>query len=473
MTMQTITDPPELADYYAFLRRKQRRAAPAGLVSVPALNDAMRGDQRAATEFLLRVGSGMLAFDTGMGKTLCGLDWGRVIAKHTGKPVLMLAPPAVGPQHQREGERFGIEAKHVRGADQITGPGVWVTNYERLHLFQHLDLGGLILDESSILKSFTGATSRKLIEYGQGVPYRLAMTATPAPNDHMELGQHSAFCGAMPSNEMLARWFTADQSQMGKYRLKRYGQDDFWSWMASWARMAARPSDLGFPDDGFDLPQLHMHLHPVSVDMTEGAEDGELIRRVDISATSIHREKRRTAPLRAERIAELVCAEPDEPWAIWCETDYEADALRAVLPEAIEVRGSHSVDLKESRLDAFSRGDERLLITKPSVAGFGLNWQHCARCAFVGLSFSYESYYQAVRRFWRFGQHRAVEVHIALADTEAVIWQTIQRKAADHARMKEQMTAAMRRATQAHDTKLAYHPTQPVRLPNWLKQAAA
>lgn len=472
MTDRSITDPPELADYYAFLRRKQRRVQERGLADVPALSEAMFPHQRDVTDFLLRVGSGAAFLDTGMGKTFVEHEFGRVISEATNKPVLMLAPPAVGPQHQREAERFGLPVKHVREPNEITGAGVWVTNYERLHKFDTSLFGGLILDESSIVKSFTGKTSRMLIELASGMRYKLAATATPAPNDHMELGQHSAFCGAMASNEMLARWFTADQSQMGKYRLKKYGESDFWAWMASWARMASKPSDLGHDDAGFALPKLSTDLHYVDVDITEAAADGELFRSVDVSATSIHKEKRRTALPRAERVAELVANELNEPWVVWCETDYEADALVSVIPDAVEVRGSMPLDTKESRLDAFVRGEERILITKPSIAGYGLNLQHCARCAFVGLSFSYESYYQAVRRFWRFGQKRPVQVHIAIAETEAVMWHTIQRKAKDHERMKSAMTGAMSKATQEYGVKLAYQPTQPVQLPRFLEVAA-
>jgi hypothetical protein len=466
-------DPPELADYYAFLRAKQRRVHEKGLpdAAIPRLNDAMFPHQRDVTEFLLRVGNGAAFLDTGMGKTFVEAEWGRVIAEYCNAPVLMLAPPAVGPQHQREAERFGLPVRHVKDQSQVNGVGVWVTNYERLHRFNPQTFAALILDESSIVKSFTGKISRALIELGQSMRYTLAATATPAPNDHMELGQHSAFVGAMASNEMLARWFTADQSQMGKYRLKRYGISDFWAWVASWARMASQPSDLGHSNEGFDLPPLQTDLHYVNVDITQAAADGELFRAVDTSATSIHKEKRLTARSRAERIAELVAAEPDEYWVIWCDTDYEADALQAVIPDATEVRGSMTLDTKEARLDAFVRGDERVLITKPSIAGYGLNLQHCARCAFVGLSFSYESYYQAVRRFWRFGQQRQVQVHIALAETEAVIWHAIQRKASDHEQMKAAMNAAMREATQEYGVKLAYQPTQPVRLPHWMEMS--
>jgi len=469
MTAHILQDPPELAKYYTFLRDKKRNAKTKGLAKVPALHPRLFPFQAAVTDFLLRAGCGAAFLDTGLGKAFIGLEWARVIRERTGKSVLILAPLAVGPQHEREAIRFGLEAKYIRDPSAITGPGVWITNYERLHLYRPQDFGGLVLDESSLLKAFTGKTSRALIAFGEQVPYRLALTATPAPNDHMELGQHSAFLGAMPSNEMLARWFIADQSEMGRYRLKKYGVDDFWSWIASWSRMASHPSDLGFSDDGFILPKLNYDLHYVSVNITEGRQSGELFRLVDTSSTKIHAEKRRTIASRAERIAELVDNEPNENWVIWCDTDYEANELNKRIPQGVEVRGSMSLDMKEDRLNAFVSGNERILITKPSIAGFGLNLQHCARCAFVGISYSYEAFYQAVRRFWRFGQQRPVNVHVAMAETEGVIWNTIQRKARDHETMKTAMTAAMRRAVRNHETKLAYQPTQSTKLPVWLK----
>lgn len=469
MTAVSLAREHVLRDYYAFLARKKRSAKMVGLDSVPELHGSLFAYQRDVTDFLLRVGSGAAFLDTGMGKSFISLEWGRVIVEKTNKPVLMLAPLAVGPQHEREAQRFGIQAKYIRSPEQITGPGIWITNYERLHLFDAGMFGGIILDESSIVKNFTGKTSRALIAFGEHVPYRLAATATPAPNDHMELGQHSAFLGAMASNEMLARWFTADQSQMGRYRLKKYGISDFWAWVASWARMASKPSDLGHSDDGFELPKLEQHLHYVEVDITEGRKSGELFRVVDASATKIHQEKRRTAGDRADRVAELVAAEIDETWIIWCDTDYEADALKERIPTAVEVRGSMPLDMKEERIGAFSDGTIKHLITKPSVAGFGLNFQHCARAAFVGLSFSYEAYYQAIRRLWRYGQKRQVDAHIVLAQTEEMIWTVIQRKAREHENMKKEMNAAMHRAIQESEVKISYRPTVSAKLPGWLK----
>lgn len=457
-----------LSEYSALLAAKAPAERLSGLKNVHALNPALFDYQRDVADFLLRIGSGAALLDTGLGKTLVGLEWAQRIVEHTNRSVLMLAPLAVGQQHEREAQHFGIDARYIREPSQITSRGIWITNYERLHLFSPGRFVAIVLDESSLLKSFGGKASKSLIEFGALTRYRLAMTATPAPNDHMEIGQHSAFLQIMPSREMLARWFIADQSSMGRYRLKHYGIDEFWAWVASWSRMATRPSDLGYSDEGFTLPKLRHNMHYIEADLTEGADPGSLFRVVDTSATSIHKEKRRTAPARAERIAEIVAAEPDETWAIWCDTDYEADALARCLPDAVEVRGSMRPEVKEERLVGFSNGAIRVLITKPSVAGFGLNWQHCARCAFVGLSFSYESYYQAVRRFWRFGQKRTVEVHTTLAETESTIWQAIQRKARDHESMKQTMSRAMRHATIERDIRIPYRPAQPAQIPGWL-----
>jgi hypothetical protein len=292
----------------------------------------------------------------------------------------------------------------------------------------------------------------------------------------MELGQHAQFLGVMSSSEMLSRWFIADQSEMGRYRLKRHAITSFWNWVASWARCAERPSDLGGDDTGYDLPPLNLHRHIVKTDIVSdaGDDDGQarLFRIPSASATSIHNEKRKTAADRAARIAELVNAEPNEAWIVWVDTDYDAAAVKALLPDAWEVHGRMTPDQKESGLADFSEGRARILITKGSIAGFGLNWQHCARVAFVGLSYSYEAFYQSVRRCWRYGQTRPVEVHVACAETEEAIWQAVVRKRDDHDSMKLHMRAAMARATQEiRTTKLDYAPAQPAALPAWMEAA--
>lgn len=434
----------------------------------------LRTHQRHAVEFALAKGRAALFLDTGLGKSLCAFAWADNVAAETQKPVLMLAPLGVTAQHYAEACRFGYEDVTICRESAEVRPGLNLTNYERLHLFDAKVFGGLILDESSIIKNFSGVMTRRLMEFGALIPFRLACTATPAPNDHMELGQHAQFLGVMSSSEMLSRWFIADQSEMGRYRLKRHAVNSFWNWVASWARCAEKPSDLGGEDAGYDLPPLNLQRHIVKTDMRAdaGADDGQgrLFRIPSASATAIHQEKRLTANDRASCIAEIVRAEPAEPWIIWVDTDYDADAIKALLPEATEVHGRMTPKQKEAGLADFSEGRARILVTKGSIAGFGLNWQHCARAAFVGLSYSYEAFYQSVRRCWRYGQTRPVDVHVACAETEEPIWQAVVRKRDDHDAMKLHMRAAMARATQeVRDVKLDYAPAQPAALPAWLE----
>ena len=466
----------DLSAYHNLIARKRVAFEPAGLKRVPPLNRALKPHQAHCVEFALRAGRAGHYLDTGLGKSFAALEYGRVIVEATNRPILMLAPLAVGPQHQREAERWGIDAVYRREPNEADRARVVITNYERLDHFDATSFAGIVLDEASILKSFTGATTRKLIETFAGTPFRLAATATPAPNDHMELGQQSQFLGAMASNEMLSRWFVSDQNLMGRYRLKRAAAGPFWEWVASWARCISKPSDVGFPDEGYALPELITHRHVVQSDRSgeAGAEkdgQGRMFRMPEMSATSIHREKRLTVTARARQVAEIVSREPAEAWVIWCDADYEADTLLAAIPDAVEVRGSMPAGVKERKLDSFSQGHARILISKPSVCGYGLNWQHCARVAFVGLSFSYESYYQAVRRCWRYGQARPVHVHVVCADTEAVIGHVIARKSGDHEAMKERMTAAMARAVHSSSTLHDYQPQLRTGLPAWMVAA--
>jgi hypothetical protein len=459
--------------YLELIDAKRIAFIPRGIADLPALSPALKDHQRHAVEFALRAGCAALFLDTGLGKTLCALEWGRVVVEHTGRPVLMLAPLAVAAQHEREAVKFGIDAKSIREPDQIDGARIYITNYDRMSKFDPDQFSGVILDESSIIKSFSGQTTRALIAAFKHTPFRLCCTATPAPNDHAELGQHSEFLGVMSQSQMLTRWFIHDSADTGTWKMKGHAVKDFWNWVASWARCVSKPSDLGFSDDGYNLPALNMQRHIVEADRSidTGAEkDGQarLFRMPDTSATSIHREKRMTTDARADVIAALVAKEPDEAWVIWCDTDYEADALASRIPGAVEVRGSMSPELKEANLTAFSTGHARVIITKPSIAGFGLNWQHAARMAFVGLSFSYESFYQAVRRCWRFGQARPVDVHVACADTEESIWQIVSRKAGDHNAMKTEMTAAMSRASRSVPEQAPYQPAKPLTLPKWI-----
>lgn len=461
-----------IASYRDIIAKSHGAFRPIGFGGDFDLPPSLFPHQRAAVEFALRAGSSAMFLDTGLGKTRAALAWGQEVVSRTNRPVLMLAPLGVTRQHKAEADEIGIDAVVSRdGGPQ--SPRIVITNYERLHLFDASEFAGIILDESSILKSFSGQTTKRLIEIFKRTPYRLACTATPAPNDHAELGTHADFLGVMTRDQMLMRWFIHDSMDTGTWRLKGHAVRPFWDWVASWSRCVSRPSDLGFSDDGFEMPDLRMHRHLVAADRLAGRgeeKDGQahLFRMPDMSATSVHTEKRLTCQARAEMVAGIVAAEPNEPVTVWVETDYDADAIMAAIPEAVEVRGSMTPDQKEDRLTAFTNGDLRVLVTKASIAGFGLNWQHCARTVFAGMSFSYEAFYQAVRRHWRFRQTRPVDCHVVFADTEAAIWDVVSRKAGDHDAMKREMTAAMARAHRADIRLHSYQPQKLASLPAWV-----
>lgn len=460
--------------YSELLSRKLPRAQERGLqIESNKLLPSLFDYQAHCAEFALRVGATGIYLDTGLGKTAIELAFGDAILRHGGaKRVLMLTPLAVAQQAKREADKLGCDNVRVIREQAQARSGINICNYDRIlsGAIEPAQFDAVVLDEASILKSFTGKTTRALIESFAGLRWRMAATATPAPNDHMELGQQAEFLGVMQSNQMLMRWFTADQTQMGRYRLKRHGEADFWDWMASWSRMAQSPDDLGFDGSRFVLPGLRIHRHAVAAEVK--ALDGTLFA-FDTSATGIHALKRQTTDARAEMIAQLVSDESNEAWVLWCDTDYEADALHRLIPEAGEVRGSHTIDRKEETLAAFASGELRALITKPSICGFGLNWQHAARMAFVGRSFSYEAWYQAVRRCWRFGQARPVDVHLAVADGEDQIGRVIDRKSEDHVRMKSAMRSAMLRSRGLGPALLRQYEANHIgRLPQWLKSAA-
>lgn len=459
------------ADYEAFVARKLDLAPPTGLSYDPALGDYLFPFQRDLVAWALRRGRAALFADTGLGKTRMQLEWARAISRHTmGGRVLILAPLAVAHQTVREGADIGIQVSYAREPAELGT--ISITNYERLDRFapgsSDPEFDAVVLDESSILKSYSGATKRAILDRFRETPFKLACTATPAPNDHLELGNHAEFLRVLTSHEMIARWFINDTSEFGSYRLKGHAIEPFWDWVSSWAACVGRPSDLGYPDDGYALPELELVPEVVDVNVTDGRGD-VLFRTPELSATAVHAEKRRTAPARAARIAEVLHREPGEAWIVWCETDYDADAIRALVPDAVDLRGSESAEAKEQKLVDFGAGRIRVLITKPKIAGFGLNWQHCARMAFAGATFSYEGFYQAVRRCWRFGQHRPVRAHVAMASTELAVFGVMKRKQLEHETMKRAMHEAMRRARELRDDSAKlYRPKHEGRLPTWI-----
>lgn len=454
----------DLEQYRQFIATKGASAPTVGFAP-KSLPDRLFVHQKRAVEFALEKGRAALFLDTGLGKSGCEAVFADECVRETGKPSLILTPLAVARQMQRECEAFGVDARVIRDESEQWS-GVNIANYERIGKLDLSRFGAVVLDESSILKSFNGATKRALIEAFRDTPYRLAATATPAPNDHMELGTHAEFLGVMGSMEMLCRWFVNDTSTASQdWRLKGHAVDDFWSWVASWARAASLPSDLGGDDTGFILPPLKTQLHICDVDLTLGAEDS-FFRTPSNSATDIHQEKRNTLAERVAQSAEIANTHGG-PVIVWCETNDESAALTKAIPDAIEVVGSMDMDVKEAALDAFTLGDRRVIVTKPRIAGFGLNWQHAQSQVFASLSHSYERYYQAVRRSWRFGQTGEVTAHIVVAETELPIWRNVQRKAAEHDRMKVAMASAMRGA-QTSRHRLAYTRAPEIILPSFL-----
>jgi superfamily II DNA or RNA helicase len=455
------------SDYSAFLAKKRPSAVAVG-IDPPPLNPGLFDFQAACVDFALRQGRCGLYLDTGLGKTFCQLEWADKAMHASNGYALILTPLAVARQMEREAQARGYDARVIREQSEAR-PGINICNYDRMDKIDPDAFGVVSLDEASILKNFSGKTTRALIETFRDHRFKMAATATPAPNDHMELGQQSEFLGAMNGNEMLSRFFINDASTASQtWRLKKHAETAFWEWMASWSRMAQSPEDLGYDGSRYVLPPLDVVRHRAAYGEIKPME-GSLFA-LEMSATSMHDIKRQTADSRADKAAELAAAPGS--WVVWCDTDYEADAIAKRIPDAIEVRGSMTIERKEENLAAFADGSARVIITKPSVAGMGLNWQHCHNMAFVGRSFSYEAWYQAVRRCWRFGQTKSVSAHIIVAEGEEQIGRVIDRKADEHLSMKRAMAAAMKRATtQATRRMVEYNPTHKGRLPTWLSAA--
>lgn len=402
--------------------------------------------QAHVLKWAVRKGRCALFEDCGLGKTAQQLEWASQVFRKTGGSVLVLAPLAVAHQTKSEGEKFGISVNVAESDDDISGPGIYITNYEKVEKFDCDQFAGVVLDESSILKSFTGKTRRLITELFSETPYKLCCTATPSPNDYTELGQHADFLGVCTPMQMLCTYFINDTFNTGDWRLKKHAESDFWKWLAGWAACVSSPSDIGFPDDDYILPPLNMRDLVVEVDQTQDKQDEDLFRIATLSATTMHKEMRITAPARASAVAELV-NDSDEAWIVWCNTNQESDLLKAAIPEAVEVKGSDSSKVKRDRLASFSSGESRVIITKPSIAGYGLNWQHCANVAFVGLSYSFEDFYQALRRSYRFGQKKEVNAVIVQAETEGAIVKAIQKKIKQHEKMQESMKTAAKELT--------------------------
>lgn len=424
-------------DYAGFLATKHPAVTFSGPdVAVTDVHAMLHDWQAEIVQWACRVGRAAIWADTGLGKTVMQLEWARLV----GKCPLIVAPLAVCAQTVREAAKLGIDATYVRDGADATGHDVYVTNYEMVEHFDPTGFDAVVLDEASILKQSDGKTRTRLIRHFADVPFRLACTATPAPNDPEELTNQAEFLGHSTRVNMLAAYFIHDDAG---WRMKGHARQPMMRWMATWAVALRRPSDLGYPDDGYELPGLRVIPSLLAVNIEA---EGQLFP-TDLGGVGGRAKVRReTMQARCERAAELVAREPDEPWLIWCGLNDEADTLARLIPSAVNVGGSWTPEAKAEALLDFADGKIARLITKPSIAAFGLNWQHCARMAFVGLSDSYEAYYQAIRRCYRYGQTRVVNAHVILSELESQIAVNVARKEREASAITAGLVAEMRAA---------------------------
>lgn len=430
-----------MGDYESFVGTKSLAHVTAGFEpsGIPA---HLFDFQAAIVAWACKRGRAAIFADTGLGKTAMQTAWAQQVADHTGGRVLILAPLCVAQQTVEESARWGIPITYARSHEQ-TDAQIVITNYEMVDKFDVTEFAGVVLDESSILKAHDSKTRAKLIDMFQATPYRLTCTATPSPNDHMELGNQAEFLGVMTATEMLAMFFVHDGGDTSQWRLKGHGKSRFWEWMAKWSVCIRTPADLGFDGSRYVLPGLSLHEHTIAVDKPL---DGQLFSGIAQTLTERRQAKRDSMADRIKVTADLVNSH-DRPAIVWCHLNDESKALAAAIPDAIEVTGSMSVDEKEAAIMAFTHGARRVIVTKPSIAGFGMNWQHCADMVFAGLDDSFESFYQAVRRCYRFGQASVVNVHLVSSDAEGAVKANLERKQQQANDMAESMVSHMRELT--------------------------
>ena len=439
--------------YEEFIKNKRFRAVQSGF-DADLSGYPLFDYQQAITQWALRRGKAAIFADTGLGKTLMQLTWAAEVAKHTGGDVLILAPLAVSAQTIEEARKFGIPCGDI-------------INYEQLHNIDTSKYVGVVLDESSILKGLNGRIRRQITEAFANTPYRLSCTATPSPNDFMELGTQSEFLGIMSQVEMLAMFFIHDGSDTSKWRLKGHGRKKFFEWLATWAIFISKPSDLGFEDSAHDLPPLHYHEHVIESGITDG-----LFAPIAQGLQERNTARRDTVDARVQLAAEIANSIGGQV-LVWCHLNDESQKLTESIRECVEVTGSDHPDHKVKSMLDFAHGNLRSMVTKPKIAGFGMNWQSCNHMVFVGLSDSWEQFYQAVRRCWRFGQDKPVHVHIISADVEGAVLANIKRKEQQNAELKAEMIAVMRDKSlaqlgKAKTEKTEYSATKNMVVPKWV-----
>ena len=432
-------------EYQEFLdQKKQQRVESGFVVNDEQLNPALFPFQKYCVKRALAVGKFALFEDCGLGKTIQQLEWAQKVCEKIDKPVLILAPLAVISQTIKEGEKFGYVVKEIGDMDyqQDMETGIYITNYDNMEHIEAYHFGGVVLDESSILKNFQGKTRTALIDEFRNTPYKLACTATPSPNDTTEICNHSEFLDVMSRTEMLAMYFVHDGGSTSDWRLKGHAKQMFWDFVSTWAVMLNKPSDIGYDDEGYDLPPLNVVQEIVE---TPKRDNGMLFNTTAVSATEYHKELRETYQIRLDRVAEMVNARPTENFIIWIGHDDEGKYLRSLLPDAIEVKGSDSKQFKKDMLLGFGRGEFRVLITKLKIAQFGLNYQNCHNQIYASLDFSFEATYQGIRRSYRFGQTEQVNIYLITTDTMQNVKDAFDKKQAAFREMQAAMTLAMNR----------------------------
>lgn len=460
-------------EYERFLASKRIVSQPTGIAEPPELHASLFPFQRDITRWALKRGRAALLEECGLGKTRQAIEWARVVREHTGMPILIATPLAVAHQFVTEGRAVDVEVTHCREAADVNTNGINVVNYERIERFDPKLFGGFVADEASILKSHDSKTRNLLIDMFAKTPFKLACTATPAPNDHVELGNLCEFLGVMTRSEMLSMFFVHDAGETQTWRLKGHAQKEFWRWVCSWAVSLMNPRDLGYSSEGYDLPELRWHEHLIQSSDEQAQRMGMLF--ATNAQTLQERRQARRASL-ADRVAlaaELANAD-DEQWILWTDLNDESAQLTKLVNGAVEVKGADSTEHKETTIERFQRGEIRAIVSKGSIFGFGVNLQNCHKTAFVGLSDSFEAMYQSVRRVWRFGQTSPVDAHIITSTAEGAVLENIKRKQRDFNTMTTAMVEHMADVSRAEikggvRTFDGYDAKRKMRIPRWLK----
>jgi superfamily II DNA or RNA helicase len=449
-------------EYKDFLENKRFVLESSGFdIDKSELNPMLYDFQKDIVRWALKKGKACIFADCGLGKTPMQLSWAYQVHKYTGRKILILTPLAVADQTKREAEKFGYIAKVVESQDDCID-GINITNYEKLDRFVAKEFVGVVLDESSILKSYSGKVRTAIIQNFHEVPYKLACTATPAPNDYMEIGNHSEFCGVMTRAEMLSMFFVHDGGETSKWRLKGHAEDVFWQWLSTFSVFVDNPNNIGYNIDGYNLPSLNIK---------EIIVDAETPISETLTLSERRQARKDSLDLRCKNAAELVNSS-NEQWLVWCDLNDESNKLHELINESVEVQGSDKESYKSSSMLNFSIGNIKCLVTKPQIAGFGMNWQNCHNMIFTGLSDSYEQYYQALRRCWRFGQEKPVNVYIIISSKEGCVKENIERKQTDFEKMQKEMTELTKEITKKElkstcRISAPYDPHVKMVLPSW------